>query len=432
MAKRKRKHITLTRLVEVSREISDRSLISRTEGSTSWDFERSLAYVCKQGLDEHIIFVSAKHRDKALPLNSERHVFDLENVVVRGLEIELDDRSTLDAIAVGSPISYAKWHFERCLFRCPSPNVWAIAFPWRGSFRFHRNVFRFPPDGLGGVWIFAFKSGSRIAFVGNDFARKEIQTRCVGSGTGEDSPEEATSDEGWRNLGHIAFVANKRVGGLWIQGGYSSIEITGMNRVDRLNVDLIVDADEGKQTSIYFGPREKIDPSFHNCLQHRSLFLAMRRLAAINHDTRQLAVLDRQLERIEYFLNKGQDAPSAFDLRVWIEYWQDRVLYGWRRWSSDFYRSWLRPLVMLVGGYLVINGLPPALLVDGFSVSHWIDLSLRPLTDIAAYEASLGRVVGSDYEVVSASGKTLLKLAGLIEVLWIGVWAFAFTKSIRR
>ncbi|MDE0453186.1 MAG: hypothetical protein OXI90_15645 [Gammaproteobacteria bacterium] len=430
-AKRKRKRITLTRLVEVSREISERSLIRRTERSASWDFERSSEYVREQGLHEHITFVSAKHWDKTLPLNSERHIFEIDNVVVRDLEIELDDRSAWDEIADWHPISNAKWHFERCRFRCPSPNMWVVAFPWRGSFRFHESEFRFPSGSRGGAWIFAFESGSRVSFVGNDFGGKTIQTRCVAAGRGKDDSDQPSSDKGWRNLGKIAFVANKRVGDLWIQEGYSSIEITGMNRIDRLNVDLIVDADEGKQTSIYFGPREKIDPSFHNCLQHRSLFLMMRRLAAFNHDSRQLTVLDKQLERIEYFLNRGRDAPSVFDFRVWIEYWQDRILYGWRRWSSDFYRSWLRPLAMLVGGYVVINGLP-AILIDGFSVSHWIDLTLRPLTEIAAYEASIGGIVKGQYESVSASAKTLLKLAGLIEVLWIGVWAFAFTKSIRR
>ena len=431
-AKRKRKHITLTRLVEVSMEINRQSFISRTERSASWDFERSSEYVHKQGLNEHIAFVSAKHRDKTLPLNSERHIYEIDNIVVRDLDIELDDRSAWDAIPDWSPLSGAKWHFERCRFRCPSPNMWALAFPWRGSFRFHKNEFRFPSDGhRGGSWIFPFKIGSRVSFVGNDFAGKEIYTRCVASEKGKDSSV-ATSDKLWRNLGHIAFVANKRVGSLRIEEGFSSIEITGMNRVDRLNIDLIVDPDEGRQTSIYLGPREKIDPSFHNCLQHRSLFLLMRRLAAFNHDSRQLTVLDRQLERIEYFLNKGRGAPSAYDFRIWIEYWQDRVLYGWRRWSSDFYRSWLRPMAMLVGGYLVINALPPAILIDGFSVSHWMDLTLRPITEIAAYEASLGRIVGSDYEAVSAYAKTLLKLVGLIEVFWIGVWAFAFTKSIRR
>ena len=426
--KRNRKHITLTRLVEVSRKISEQSLISRTERSTSWDFERSSEYLRRQGLRDHIAFVSAKHRDKTLPLNSERHIYDLENIVVRDLEIELDDRSVMDTVEDWGPVSCAKWHFVGCRFQCPSPNMWAIAFPWRGSFRFYNGEFCFPSNGHGGAWVFAFKSGSRVWFIGNDFADSDIQTRCVGSEAGE-----ADSDaEAWGGLGHIAFVANKRVAGLWIQKGYSSIETYGMNQVDRLNVDLIVDGDEGKRTSIYLGPREKIDPSFYNCLQHRSLFLAMRRLAAINHDSRQLTVLDRQLERIEYFLNKGQGAPSVLDYRVWIEYWQDRALYAWRRWSSDFYRSWLRPLAMLVGGYLLINAVPPALIVESFSVSHWIDLTLRPVTELATYEASLGRIVGREYDAVSVSGKTILKLAGLIEMVWIGVWAFAFAKAIRR
>ena len=194
---------------------------------------------------------------------------------------------------------------------------------------------------------------------------------------------------------------------------------------------MVVDADECEQTSIYLGPREKIDPSFHNSLQHRSLFLMMRRLAALNHDSRQLTVLDKQLERIEYFLIRGRDTPLILDFRVWIEYWQDRILYGWRRCSSDFYSSWLRPLLMLVGGYAAINALP-VILVDGFGCSQWIDLALRPLNEIAAYEASIGGIIGSQYESVSDSSKTLLKIAGLFQVLWIGLWAFVFTKSIRR
>ena len=277
--------------------------------------------------------------------------------------------------------------------------------------------------------MFAFRSGSSAWFVGNDFTGIDIQTRCGIPGAGGDDSYEISMAEAWR--GRIAFVANRGVHELRILEGYSSIEITGMNRIERLTVDPIIEADGVKRTSIYLGPREKIDPSFHNCLEHRSLFLAMRQLAATNHDSRQLTVLDRQLERIEYFLNKGQDTPSLSDCRVWIEYWQDRVLYAWRRWSSDFYRSWLRPLVMLVAGYLVINALP-YLLVEPFSVSHWIDLTLRPVAEIATYEVSLGRIVGSEYETVPASAKTFLKLAGLVEVVWIGIWGFAFAKSIRR
>lgn len=80
----------------------------------------------------------------------------------------------------------------------------------------------------------------------------------------------------------------------------------------------------------------------------------------------------------------------------------------------------------------MINALPPAILIEDFSVSHWMGLTLRPITEMAAYETSLGRIAGIDYEAVSAYAKTLLNLAGLIEVLWIGLWALAFSRSIRR
>ena len=424
----KRKHITYTRLVEVSRKINEQSVVSRTGGGTVYDFRRISKYVREQGLEDHIKYVSLSGRDEALPLNSERHIYELHNIVVRDLEIELDNSSAWQVLQDWSPVSDAKWHFEGCRFLGPRPGMWSFVFPWRGSFRFHKNEFCHP-DQYGGLWTFAFGGGSRAWFVGNDFTSSRIQVSRARPSAERDDPDAASAGRWW--LGRIAFVANDGVQELDILEGYSSIEITGTNRIDRLAVDLSLEADGARRTSIYLGPREKIDPSFHNCLQHRSLFLDMRQLAAMNHDSRQLTVLDRQLERIEYFLNKGQDTPSLSDCRVWIEYWQDRVLYGWRRWSSDFYRSWLRPLVMLVAGYLVINALP-CLLVEPFSGSHWIDLTLRPVAEIATYEVSLGRIVGIEYEWVPALTKKLLKLMGLVEVVWIGIWGFAFAKSIRR
>ena len=424
----KRKHITYTRLVEVFRKINGQSVVSRPPGGTVYDFERSLKYVREQGLEDHIKYVSLWRRDQALPLNSERHIYELYNIVVRDLEIELDNSLAWAAVGDWFPVSSAKWHFEGCRFLGPSPGMWSFVFPWRGSFRFHKSDFCHP-DQYGGLWTFAFGGGSRAWFVGNDFTSGRIQVSRARPSAEMDDPGAASVVDWW--LGRIAFVANDGVQELDILEGYSSIEITGTNRIDRLTVDLNLEADRVRQTSIYLGPREKIDPLFHNCMQHRSLFLDMRQLAAMNHDSRQLTVLDRQLERIEYFLNKGQNTPSPLDCRVWIEYWQDRVLYAWRRWSSDFYRSWLRPLVMLVAGYLVINALP-YLLVEPFSASHWIDLTVRPVTEIATFEISLGRIVGNEYETVPALAKTFLKLMGLVEVVWIGVWGFALAKSIRR
>ena len=429
---RERKHITLTRLVRVFSVINERSLESRTEESSSWDFDRCIDFVRDQGLSDSIVFISAKQRDKELPLNSERHIYEIKNIVIRDLEIELDHRLTSSIATKGSPISYAKWHFEGCRFQPHSSNMWSVVLPWRGSFRFYKNEFCFPTGENGGYWAFVFKRGSRVSFVANDFTGGEIQTRCVISDGSNQDAEENEDATTWSRLGHISFISNKRVGSLWIQEGFLNLEIAGTNWIDRLSLDMIVDEDASKQSSIHFGPREKIDPSFHNCLQHRALFLTMRRLAAFNQDSRLLAVLDKQLERIEYYLNKGQVVPSVFDFRVWVEYWEDRLLYGWRRWSSDFYRSWFRPLTFLVVGYFLINAIPPFLVVDSFEVSHWIDLSLRPISEITRYEASLDRIVGEDYKNVSFASKTFLKFVGIIEVLWIGVWGFAFAKSIKR
>ena len=431
--KRKRKHITLTRLDRIFRVIDERSLVSRSEGSATFDFERASSFVRQLGLEGHVIFISAEHRDTDLPLNSELHVYEIKNIVVRNLEIDLDDKSVSAMALEESVIRYAKWHFEGCRFLSRSPNMSGYVFPWCGAFRFYKNEFCFPPDGHGSeAWIFAFESGSRVWFISNNFAGAQIQTRCTGSHDGETNVKGNSSEDALLPSGQISFVANKRIGDLWIQKGYSNVEISGMNFIGRLDIDLIVDSDVGTQTSVYFGPREKIDSSFHNCLQHRSLFLTLRRLAAINHDSRMLTALDRQLERIEYFLNRNRANPSVFDFRIWIEYWQDRFLYGWRRWSSNFYTSWLRPLTMLVTGYIVMNAIPPALVVECFDVSHWLELTFRPLTEIAAYETSLSRIVGTEYNMVASSAKTFLKLVGLVEVLWIGIWAFAFAKSVKR
>ena len=161
------------------------------------------------------------------------------------------------------------------------------------------------------------------------------------------------------------------------------------------------------------------------------MFVYLKRLAAVSHDRRQLGVLDRQIDRIEYFLNKEQETPSLVDFRIWIEYWQDRLLYAWRRWSSDFYKSWMRPLLLIMLGYMLMNAVP-AFVIDAFSLSHWIELTLRPIGEIAEYEQSLSGIVGANYDKLSSSEKVLFKLVGVAQVIWIGMWSFAFARSIRR
>ena len=87
--------------------------------------------------------------------------------------------------------------------------------------------------------------------------------------------------------------------------------------------------------------------------------------------------------------------------------------------------------MLVVVGYTLMNA-APAFVIDGFSVSHWIELTLRPIGEIAEYEQSLNDIVGADYDRISSSAKVLFKLLGVVQVIWIGMWSFAFARAIRR
>ncbi len=421
------RRVRLTQLIEVFHTICQLSFITRSEKSSSWDFERSVSFLEEDTLHENITFLS---RDiKNLPLNSEKHIYGMNDIVIQNLQIDLDNRSGWTDYHDWEPLSLAKWHFVNCHFRPSSPSMWSIHFPWSGSFRFYKNEFEFEPSRFGGYWVFVFQYGSGILFQGNDFHGSNIQTKCIPPAMDRDAPDETIS--GTYGSGSISFVGNKGIRDLEVMERYSSVAITGMNRIDRLICEQLPDVNQGKFKTVYLGPREKIDRDFHHCLHHRNLFLSLRHLAAMNHNANQVNVLDKQLDRIEYFFNKEQDTPSLLDFRIWIEYWQDRALYAWRRWSSDFYKSWLRPLCMIILGYMLLNAIP-ALFIEAFSLSHWIEFTLRPISDITRYEETLNTMFGSEYEKISSSGKNTLRFIGLVEVIWIAIWSFAFARSIKR
>ena len=422
------KNIKFSELVCVLQHVSQLSLIKRNEKSSSYDFDRSLPYLKENGLQNHICSISRNFKE--LPLNSERHLYDMNNIIIRHLYIKLDDQFAWKAYDDWEPISSAKWHFEDCEFFASSPNMWTLLIPWRGSFRFYRNEFSFKNKESGGNWLFAFQNGSRILFQGNKFRKSSVQTTCR-QGETRDTPSN------FRNMGIISFVGNREILSLGFQEGFSTVSLTGMNHIERLiffsfsDSTQVSDAELDQEPMVYLGPREKIDRYFHYCLQHREMFLHLRKMAAQNHDERQTRVLDKQIDRIEYYLNKEQDLPCLLDFRIWIEYWQDRLLYAWRRISSDFYKSWIRPLSMIILGYMLMNALP-FIALDTFTYLHWFELTLRPIGEVANYEQSLSRIVGAEYVNASPFSKILFKLIGLLEVVWIAMWSFAFARSIRK
>ena len=417
------KTIQYTALVKVFREICSASLIERSARSSKWDFARSTSVLEEQALQGNISF--ARRDFKTLPLNSEQHLYEANNIVISRLHIQLDKREGLAIHSDWHPLSSAKWHFEDCSFEPASENMWTLDFPWRGSFRFHKNRFAFTSRRIENYWLFVFGSGSRVLFHGNDFRRSNLQ--MVGSTKlpAGDTASAATK------LGNASFVGNRGIEGLDIREGFPSAVFTGMNHVDMLSLNQLDDPEPGQSFSVHFGPREKIDPDFQYAMHHRRLFVGLKRIAVANHDTRQGKILDRHVDRIDYFLNKGAETPSLMDFRVWVEYWQDRGLYAWRRWSSDFYRSWLRPLVMVVAGYGALNAVP-ALFFDSFSFHHWVEFTLRPVNRMTGYGFTLAQMFPCHYESLSLGSKNALRLVGLCEVIWVAMWGFAFARSVKR
>ena len=44
----------------------------------------------------------------------------------------------------------------------------------------------------------------------------------------------------------------------------------------------------------------------------------------------------------------------------------------------------------------------------------------------------MSQILSSDYAMISVSERNILRLVGLIEVIWIAMWSFAFAKAIKE
>ncbi len=465
MREKSRKNISSFDLIQVLQDVSKKSLIEKTDTNSSYDFDLAIPFLKEHDLDTHISFPRPPSR-KIVPLNSERNVYGpINNIVIKNLNIKLDEEFIGRANSDWGHISHASWHFEECRFEPKSPNMATILFPWRGNFRFYKNEFDFGDIRGMRSWLFIFASNSRVLFQKNDFKNSNIQISYMLSQEDssiqklswggreahivrDDSYYEAMirksyglseavrlgipdAHSGHIGLGSISLLGNKGIEDLYFWCNAEYYVFRGMNRINRLGFNEFDSDSQNLNTKIYLGPREKIDPYFHHSLQHRSMFLSMREFAGKKQDTRLVSVLDKQLDRIEYFLTKEQEVSLYSDGRQWLEYWQDRILYEWRKLSSDFYRSWLRPLIMVVLGYTILNALP-SFWFESFTVSDWTEFSLRPIQKIPFYTETLSELYKNEYNNISRGGKIFLRFIGFIQVVWVAIWGFAFGKSIKR
>lgn len=459
--KKTRKSVSSDELREIL-EIVHTKCYERNKNE-SWSFDPDLArpFLNERGLSDHVVLFQFK----PYPLNSEKHKYDTLNLILKNLHIELDCNLEWreDSRWVSDSPSI-KWHFEQCGFRASSPNMQTIRFDWMGEFRFFDNTFEFSGSG-GRTWLLVFTGGSSVLFQTNDFRDSSIQIPHTLSN--ETLPKRKLSwgktdayivkDDSFyqamirRNYGlpesvqlkilrefsepfgvgleRISFIGNRGIDRLLFRCQASNYVFDGINSVNHLGfTELDSEFDELK--SIYFSSRERIDPFFHHVRHHRRLFLSMRKFGVKNHDNELVKALEKQLIRIEYFLTKEQKPPFRLDCREWLGYWQDRLLQAWRRWSADFYKSWSRPLTMVILGYLIFNAFP-MFWIDGFSITDWLAFSLRRIDKVPFFTAGLAEFHRELYDSLTLRSQNWLRLIGLLQVVWVTMWGFAFSKAIR-
>ena len=233
-------------------------------------------------------------------------------------------------------------------------------------------------------------------------------------------------------LDNVSLIGNQGIDQLLLVCYAANYDFRGMNSVNRLSFkEFWSDSDGIMDFGIYLGSREKIDLNYLNPHQHRRLFLKLREIAEGRGDSRVVDNLDKQIDRIDYFLTKEQRVSLRSDWKGWVEYWQDRILYEWRRLSSDYYRSWLRPLILFFVGYLILNAFP-CFWIEHFTLHHWLVFSLRPINRMPFYTAELQEMLKAEYETLSNGAIVFLRLMGFIQVIWIALWGFAFGRSVKK
>ena len=234
----------------------------------SYDYERAIPIIDKLGLLGHIYFQHKKYGK--IPLNSEKHIYDINNIIIKSLHIRVTSKYSWHDYSDREPVFSAKWHFEDCVFDSYFGTP-SISFPWRGNFRLYKNNFiSIEPRGSMS-WGFYFEKNSRISFHKNCFNNSEMQLSSTIDGKMVD-PSPSSVDFKAASLQNLMMSSNREIGDLMICCSVRLYVITGINQINRLT---FLD-EQYLPTKLYLGPREQIDPDFNHSLHNRDLFLSLK------------------------------------------------------------------------------------------------------------------------------------------------------------
>ena len=368
------------------------------------DFARP--YLSTVGLDSHIVEFRRDKNVAQVPLKY-RGVYErfIGHIVVLDLDIHFDSPNLLSWDTGEYPgVEHFNWHFYRCRF-IDLGSVEVLWFGWAKCIRFANCSFHFRHDGLARNLSFFFQNDSTVVFSQNDFGGGLIQV--------QDGREESKG----HGLYSISFIGNRRAELIQLICHAKRYEFYGSNSFSCLTF-----SEQAVDYELKFGPFEQIDRNFTRPDHHRRLFLGMRKRATEDEDFRQVRILDSYIEAIDYYLLKVQGVRGKR-----IEYLQTRFFFFLRKWTTNYHRVWLRPLVIMIVGYGLLN-LLPGLFIENFAASEWLLLCASPLKKTPQH---LENILDLKYAKLSVSVKAGLGFIGVGEVLWLAGCGIMIRKALR-
>ena len=350
------------------------SLASGSDNERGWDVlllcVKNLDILITDGRDKHHMDHDAEIRyglsDMAASLRVENCHFSMDNIWETGIKFvpEFYDSD------LGESFSFAR-NTEGCEF----------SFPDHSSVVFERNNFTHIRIKRDDDSNFDKRQGMSLTFKDNRIARLEL---------GFPFP--------FRYPINCRFVGGNKINDFTWDHVVNRREFHPQGNVVKYD-----DLQEYNSLKVFFGRNEKIARRLFNAryvkkygarfYEMRDLFVKFKNLAQDRGDIRQENRIASFISVVEYaqLLNEKW-------YKNW-QGWQDWLLLGWRRVSSDFYMSWLRPIVLFVAGYFILNSIPFFYLWHmDFSLDfgrYWEFCTYGPIR-ILFYADGLKTVLGDD------------------------------------
>lgn len=173
--------------------------------------------------------------------------------------------------------------------------------------------------------------------------------------------------------------------------------------------DLIIKSNRGGKVS--FGLSDRVAKSPFYLDQSKEMFILLRRESRERNDLDQEMIISEFIAEISHAIEKKENPWS-----------QERFVMGWRKWLSDFNRSWMRPLSFLLAGHFIFCAIP-FICATSTKIGYW-EFVTNPFNVTLDYAKSLGWQ-GTDKEVWG-------NLIGWFRNIWILMCAIALGNTLKR